>query len=137
MMTVLQVLLAGGSSEYCANPDTPASQTSYLIDVSPGAEHTIEEEALAYPRIVRLDPYLCLLDPLHQSGEVNRPLFVLVFTKLNMGRNPYRLAKWRLHSSALCKTQPVTWPSLYLTICVCLVSRQSLQKCDGIEQRII
>ncbi len=47
------MLLAGGSSEYCANVQTPAGQSSYLIDVSPGADHTIEEESLAFPRLVR------------------------------------------------------------------------------------
>ena len=43
-----QVLLAGGSGEYCSNSMTPAGQTSFLIDVSPGADHTIQEETLAF-----------------------------------------------------------------------------------------
>ena len=50
----VQVLLAGGSGEYCSNSMTPAGQTSFLIDVSPGADHTIQEEALAFPRIVHI-----------------------------------------------------------------------------------
>ena len=37
---------------------TPAGQTSFLIDVSPGADHTIQEEALAFPRIVRLPTFM-------------------------------------------------------------------------------
>ena len=50
---MMQVLLAGGSSEYCANAHTPAGETSWLVDVTPGADHKLQKETLAFPRIVR------------------------------------------------------------------------------------
>lgn len=31
---------------------TPAGSTSWLLDVTPGANHSLVEEALAYPRVV-------------------------------------------------------------------------------------
>lgn len=45
--------MAGGVSEYCASAMTPAGDTSFLIDVTPGANHSIVEEMLDYPRVVR------------------------------------------------------------------------------------
>ncbi|KAA6418817.1 MAG: hypothetical protein FRX49_11174 [Trebouxia sp. A1-2] len=47
-----QVLVAGGSSEYCANSMTPAGSTSWLLDLTPGANHSLVEEELAYPRVM-------------------------------------------------------------------------------------
>ena len=52
-MCLRQVLMAGGVSEYCASAMTPAGDTSFLIDVTPGANHSIVEEMLDYPRVVR------------------------------------------------------------------------------------
>ena len=49
-----QVLMAGGSSEYCASAMTPAGTSSFLVDVTPGANHNITTEQLAYPRVVSL-----------------------------------------------------------------------------------
>ena len=48
-----QVLLAGGSSEYCASAMSPAAAVSYLVDVTPGANHSIVQEDTAFPRVVR------------------------------------------------------------------------------------
>ncbi|DBB11708.1 TPA: hypothetical protein ACH3X3_005878 [Trebouxia sp. C0006] len=48
----VRILVAGGTSEYCANTKSPANNQSYLIDVSPGANHSIVTENLAYPRIM-------------------------------------------------------------------------------------
>lgn len=48
----MQVLIAGGDEEYCANAQTPASSQSLSIDVTPGANHSIIEEDLAFPRVV-------------------------------------------------------------------------------------
>ena len=31
---------------------TPAGSTSWLLDVTPGANHSLVEEELAYPRVV-------------------------------------------------------------------------------------
>ncbi|KAL0048241.1 hypothetical protein WJX82_010870 [Trebouxia sp. C0006] len=47
-----QVLVAGGSSEYCANSMTPAGSTSWLLDVTPGANHSLVVEELTYPRVM-------------------------------------------------------------------------------------
>lgn len=49
---VVQVLIAGGSAQNCAQYDTPASNQSYLVDVTPGADHTPIQEAMTYPRVV-------------------------------------------------------------------------------------
>lgn len=51
---VLQVLIAGGGGVPCPNAMTPASRTSYLIDVTPGADHSIRKEIMACRRVVRL-----------------------------------------------------------------------------------
>ena len=51
--SVVQVLIAGGSSEWCAQYDTPASNISYLVDVTPGANHTPAMEEMTYRRVVR------------------------------------------------------------------------------------
>ncbi len=51
---ILQVLVAGGSSEYCANSMTPAGSTSWLLDVTPGANHSLVVEELTYPRVVTI-----------------------------------------------------------------------------------
>lgn len=50
---VLQVLIAGGGGLPCPNAMTPASKTSYLINVSPGADHSIRKESMKYRRVVR------------------------------------------------------------------------------------
>ena len=47
-----QMLIAGGSGEYCANALTPAGNKSWYFDVTPGANHSLHEEKLAFPRIV-------------------------------------------------------------------------------------
>ena len=59
MAVTMQVLLAGGSSEYCANAYTPAGQTSWLVNLTPEADHKLKEEKLAYPRIVRTQHSPC------------------------------------------------------------------------------
>ncbi|KAL0048178.1 hypothetical protein WJX82_009358 [Trebouxia sp. C0006] len=46
------VLLAGGSSEYCAASMSPAGTHSFLVDVTPGANHTVVMEDLAQPRVM-------------------------------------------------------------------------------------
>ena len=46
--------MAGGSSEYCASAMTPAGTSSFLVDVTPGADHNITTEQLAFPRVVSL-----------------------------------------------------------------------------------
>ena len=57
-----QVLAAGGSSQYCATAMTPGSTTSFLVDVTPGANHTIVQEQAHIPRVVRLVESLNLAD---------------------------------------------------------------------------
>ena len=52
-MCMLQVIFARGAGEFCSNDQTPASNNSYLIDVTPGANHSIVTENLAFPRVVR------------------------------------------------------------------------------------
>ncbi len=49
---IVQVLIAGGSAEHCAQYSTPASNLSYLVDVSPGASHTPVMETMNFPRVV-------------------------------------------------------------------------------------
>ena len=49
---MLQAFLAGGAGEFCSNQQTTASSSSYLIDVTPGADHSLRMEQLAFPRIV-------------------------------------------------------------------------------------
>lgn len=48
----MQVLLAGAAGENCSASGTPASSKSYLVDVTPGADHDIVEEDMAFPRVV-------------------------------------------------------------------------------------
>lgn len=55
----VQVLMAGGSSEYCAAAMSPAGTQSFLVDVTPGANHSVVLEDLAQPRVVLLNH--CLL----------------------------------------------------------------------------
>ena len=55
-MSVVQVLIAGGNSEYCANAETPGGTKSWLFDVSPGANHSLIEETTAFPRVVGQSP---------------------------------------------------------------------------------
>ena len=50
---ILQVLIAGGSSEHCAQYSSPASNLSYLVDASPGANHIAVQETMHFPRVVR------------------------------------------------------------------------------------
>lgn len=47
-----KVLIAGGTSELCSNAETPASETSYLIDVTPGANHSVIEEHTHFRRVM-------------------------------------------------------------------------------------
>ena len=49
---LMQALIAGGSSEYCANAMSAAGAKSWLLDVSPNGNHSLVEEALSFPRIV-------------------------------------------------------------------------------------
>ena len=49
-----QVLMAGGSSEYCAAAMSPAGTESFLVDVTPGDSHSLITEQLAFPRVVSL-----------------------------------------------------------------------------------
>jgi len=49
---IVQVVIAGGSAEHCAQYSTPASNLSYLVDVSPGANHTPVMETMNFPRVV-------------------------------------------------------------------------------------
>ena len=48
----VQVLFVGGAGEACSGSSTPASNTSYLIDVTPGADHSLVTEHMAFPRVV-------------------------------------------------------------------------------------
>ncbi len=43
---IVQVVIAGGSAEHCAQYSTPAS------NVSPGANHTPVMETMNFPRVV-------------------------------------------------------------------------------------
>ncbi|KAL0022532.1 hypothetical protein WJX79_009245 [Trebouxia sp. C0005] len=47
-----QVLFVGGAGEACSGSSTPASNTSYLIDVTPGADHSLVTEHMAFPRVM-------------------------------------------------------------------------------------
>ncbi|KAL3145060.1 hypothetical protein ABBQ32_003546 [Trebouxia sp. C0010 RCD-2024] len=47
-----QVIIIGGSSEFCATSMTPASQSSYLVDVTPGTNHSLVEEIMTFPRMM-------------------------------------------------------------------------------------
>ena len=38
--------------DYCAQAMSKASSTSYLVDVTPGANHSVVTEQMAEPRIV-------------------------------------------------------------------------------------
>ena len=57
----LQVLIAGGSAQNCAQYDTPASNQSFLVDVTPGANHAPTQETMHFPRVVSASPM-----PAHQ-----------------------------------------------------------------------
>lgn len=48
----VQILIAGGTSEYCSNIKSPANNQSYLIDVTPGANHDLVTEDLHFPRVM-------------------------------------------------------------------------------------
>ncbi len=52
LIMMVQVVIAGGSAEHCTQYDTPASNLSYLVDVSPGANHTPVMESMNFPRVV-------------------------------------------------------------------------------------
>ena len=91
--------MAGGVGEYCSNPSTPAGETSFLVDVTPGANHTVQEEALAFPRVVSYLFYWSLLylfvhrvfgKAFHYLSMFTRA--VLKFCNCSVGlypRNPY------------------------------------------------
>lgn len=49
---VVQAMVAGGPGLYCANAMTPAGSKSWLFDLSPGADHSLIEEDLAFSRTV-------------------------------------------------------------------------------------
>lgn len=67
----MQAMVAGGSGEYCSSATTPAGNKSWIFDVSPGADHSLIEEELNFPRVVRRkepkffeqSSLLCLLCP--------------------------------------------------------------------------
>ncbi|DBA68157.1 TPA: hypothetical protein ACH3X2_013911 [Trebouxia sp. C0005] len=44
--------VAGGNDEYCANAMSAGGSKSWLFDVSPGADHSLIEEALSFPRVM-------------------------------------------------------------------------------------
>ncbi len=46
--------MAGGSSEYCVAAMSPAGTESFLVDVTPGDNHSLVTEQLAFPRVVSL-----------------------------------------------------------------------------------
>lgn len=48
----MQAFVAGGNDAYCANAMTAGGSKSWLFDVSPGADHSLTEEALSFPRVV-------------------------------------------------------------------------------------
>ena len=52
-LVCMQVLFAGGAGEPCSGSKTPASSSSYLINLAPGASHALVNETLAFPRVVR------------------------------------------------------------------------------------
>ena len=56
-------MIAGGSSEYCANAMSPASAQSISFDASPGADHSLVIEKTNFPRVVRLAALLPALLP--------------------------------------------------------------------------
>ena len=57
---VAQILTAGGSAEYCATATTPGGTTSYLVDVTPGANHSIIEEKASVPRVASFSSGPCI-----------------------------------------------------------------------------
>ena len=50
----LQVMIAGGSSEYCANTMTAGAAQSISFDATPGADHSLVIEKINFPRVVRI-----------------------------------------------------------------------------------
>ena len=49
----MQAMVAGGSGDYCSSATTPAGNKSWIFDLSPGANHSLIEEELNFPRVVR------------------------------------------------------------------------------------
>ncbi|KAL3134270.1 hypothetical protein ABBQ38_006534 [Trebouxia sp. C0009 RCD-2024] len=47
-----KALIAGGSDECCASSMSAGGPKSWLFDVSPGADHSLIEEALSFPRVM-------------------------------------------------------------------------------------
>ncbi|KAK9791838.1 hypothetical protein WJX73_007086 [Symbiochloris irregularis] len=47
-----EILIAGGSSDYCANAKSLASKKSILFDASAQANHTLIEEEITYARVM-------------------------------------------------------------------------------------
>ena len=57
----MQVLFAGGAGEPCSGSKTPASNSSYLVNLAPGANHDLVTEEMGFARIVsRLFVFLFL-----------------------------------------------------------------------------
>ena len=48
----MQVLFAGGAGEPCSGSKTPASNSSYLVNLAPGANHDLVTEEMGFARIV-------------------------------------------------------------------------------------
>lgn len=65
----MQVLFAGGAGEYCSGSMTPASTSSYLVNLTPGANHSITTETMAFPRVVSptVTPKCPYVTPLTES----------------------------------------------------------------------
>ena len=76
----VQVLIAGGSAERCAQYDTPATNKSYLVDVSPGADHTAVQETMHFPRVVRA---VDCLHPCYTSVDCPRPCYTTVWHSMH------------------------------------------------------
>ena len=70
----MQVLLAGGAGEVCSGVNTPASNKSYLVNVTPGANHSIVEEDMAFPRLVCLFVWVSCTQ---ETSLVGLPTFVV------------------------------------------------------------
>nr|QOL01228.1 putative extracellular protein TR9_036 [Trebouxia lynnae] len=47
-----RVLFAGGAGEFCSGSNTSASQSSYLVNLTPGASHDLVTETMAFPRVM-------------------------------------------------------------------------------------
>ena len=87
-MPWLQFVIAGSSSEFCANAKSPAGQQSWLFDVTPGADHSLITEQMNFPRIVSsLQPATCRHQaPMQPGGDQLLPAQMADLTILPDGR---------------------------------------------------